>query len=101
MIIPKEKRLRTAFVHSLKALTKSTLCQTLRKPARRGSKLADKGAYMDVSDRRLQVQLTMQAKITSNFSSFEVIFAFVGFVSGLRSFEIFIRRIFCVYLPRQ
>ena len=67
----------------LKALTKSTLCQTLRKPARRGSKLADKGDYTDVSDRRLQVQLTTQAKITSNFSSFEVIFAFVRFVSGL------------------
>ena len=66
-------------------MTKSTLCQTLRKPARRGSKLADKGAYMDVSDRRLQVQLTTQAKITSNFSSFEVIFAFVGFVSDLSS----------------
>jgi len=40
---------------------------------------------MDVSDRRLQVQLTTQAKITSNFSSFEVIFAFVGVVSDLRS----------------
>jgi len=39
---------------------------------------------MDVSDRRLQVQLTTQTKITSNFSSFEVIFAFVGFVSDLK-----------------
>ena len=41
-----------------KALTKSTLCQTLRKPARQGSKAANKGAYMDVSDRNLQSQLT-------------------------------------------
>jgi len=67
----------------IKALTKTTLCQTLRKSARRGSKPADKGAYMDVSDRGLQVPLTTQAKITSNFSSFEVIFAFVEFVSDL------------------
>ncbi|MBQ9952259.1 MAG: hypothetical protein IJO98_08990, partial [Clostridia bacterium] len=46
-------------------------------------KLADKGAYINVSDCRLQVQLTQQAKIPSNLSSFEGIFAFAGFVSGL------------------
>ncbi|MBR6766592.1 MAG: hypothetical protein IKM02_01440, partial [Clostridia bacterium] len=46
-------------------------------------KLADKGAYIDVSDRRLQVWLTQQAKIPSNFTSFEGIFVFAGFVSGL------------------
>ncbi len=34
-----------------------------RKPARRGSKAANKGAYTDVSDRYLQLQLTTQAKI--------------------------------------
>lgn len=51
----------------LKVLTKSTLCQTLKNLARQGSKPAVKGAYMDVSDRRLQVQLTQQAKISSNF----------------------------------
>ena len=39
---------------------------------------------MDVSDRRLQVQLTQQAKTPSNFSLFEGIFAFAGFVSGLK-----------------
>ena len=73
-------------IHSvLKALTKSTLCQTLKKTARQESKLADKGACMDVSDRRLHVQLTQQAKIPSNLSLFEGIFAFAGFVSGLRT----------------
>ena len=39
---------------ALKALTKPTLCQALKNPARQGSKLAAKGAYIDVSDRRLQ-----------------------------------------------
>jgi len=48
-------------------LTKSTLCQTLKNLARQGSKLAGKGAHINVSDRRLQVPLTMQAKITPNF----------------------------------
>ena len=67
----------------LKALTKSTLCQTLKKPARQGRKLAGKGAYIDVSNRSLQVHLTQQAKIPSTFSLFEGIFAFAGFVSGL------------------
>ena len=32
--------------------------QTLRKRARQGSKAANKGAYIDVSDRNLQPQLT-------------------------------------------
>ena len=44
--------------HALKSLTKSTICQTLKKPARQGSKAANKGAYTDVSDRNLQPQLT-------------------------------------------
>ena len=70
---------------SLKALTKSTLCQTLKKPARQGRKLAGKGAYTDVSNRSLQVHLTQQAKIPSNFPLFGGIFAFAGFVSGLKS----------------
>jgi len=38
---------------------------------------------MDVSDRNLQPLLAPQAKIPSNFLSFEGIFAFAGFVSGL------------------
>ena len=38
---------------------------------------------MDVSDRRLQVQLTQEAKIASDFSLFRAIFAFAGFVSAL------------------
>ena len=67
----------------LKALTKSRLCQAVRKPARRESKLAKKGVYQDVNDRILQVQLTMEAKIYSFSFSFVEIFAFAGFVSGL------------------
>ena len=57
----------------------------MRKPARQGSKLASKGAYIDVSDRRMQVQLTPEAKIASDFYSIRAIFAFVGFVSALNS----------------
>ena len=55
----------------------------MRKPARQGSKLAGKGAYLDVSDRRLQVLLTLEAKIASDFSLVRAIFAFAGFVSAL------------------
>ena len=69
-------------------LTKSTDCQSLRKPARQGGKLAAKGAYTDVSDRRLQVQLTQEAKIVSEFSFFKAFFAFAGFVSALRPFQV-------------
>ena len=39
---------------------------------------------MYVSDRRLQVKLTQEAKITSTCFLSEVIFAFGGFVSALR-----------------
>ena len=39
---------------------------------------------MDVSDRRLQVQLTQEAKIASASSFIRAIFAFAGFVSALR-----------------
>ena len=55
----------------------------MRKPASQGSKLASKGAYIDVSDRRMQVQLTQEAKIASDFSFIGAIFAVVGFVSAL------------------
>ena len=53
------------------------------KPARQGSKLAAKGAYIDVSDRKLHVQLTQEAKIASASSFIRAIFAFAGFVSAL------------------
>ena len=39
---------------------------------------------MDVSDRRMQVQLTQEAKIASDFYFVGAIFAVVGFVSALR-----------------
>ena len=39
---------------------------------------------MDVSDRRLQVQLTLEAKIAAGCSLVRAIFAFAGFVSELR-----------------
>ena len=55
----------------------------MRKPASQGSKLASKGAYMDVSDRRMQVQLTPEAKIATDFFFIGAIFAFVDFVSAL------------------
>ena len=80
------KPFRTASV-SLKALTKSRLCQKLKKPARQGSKIAKKGVYTDVNDRVLQSLLTQQAKIPANFLSFAGIFAFAGFVSGLSETE--------------
>ena len=38
---------------------------------------------MDVSDRRLLVQLTQEAKIAPDFSFIRAIFAFAGFVSAL------------------
>ena len=38
---------------------------------------------MDVSDRRMQVQLTQEAKIASDSFSIGAIFAVVGFVSAL------------------
>ena len=71
------------FAVPFKALTKPTLCQTLKKPARQGSKNANKGAYPDVSDRNLHVLLTQQAKNPSDFPLSEGFFAFAGFVSSL------------------
>ena len=38
---------------------------------------------MDVSDRRMQVQLTQEAKIASDFLYIRAIFAVAGFVSAL------------------
>ncbi len=38
---------------------------------------------MDVSDRRLQVQLTLEAKIASDFFLVRAIWAFAGFISAL------------------
>ena len=38
---------------------------------------------MDVSDRRMQVQLTSEAKIATDFFFIGAIFAFVDFVSAL------------------
>ena len=40
---------------------------------------------MDVSDRRMQVQLTPEAKIATDFFFIRAIFAVVGFVSALRA----------------
>ena len=51
---------------------KRRFCQqtgrALRKPASQGSKLAARGACMDVSDRRLQVQLTRKFCLRQNLS---------------------------------
>ena len=40
---------------------------------------------MDVSDRRMQVQLTQEAKIASDFFFIGAIFAVAGFVSALKA----------------
>ena len=40
---------------------------------------------MDVSDRGMQVQLTQEAKIASDFHFIRAIFAVVGFVSALNA----------------
>ena len=42
----------------------------MRKPASQGCKLADKGSYLNASDRRLQVQPRQEAKIVPLFSFF-------------------------------
>ena len=42
----------------------------MRKSASQGSKLADKGSYLNVCDRRLQVQLMQKAKIAPGFPPF-------------------------------
>jgi len=55
----------------------------VRKPARQGSKIAKKGAYIDVRDRILQPLLTMKAKKPTNFLLSIGFFAFVGFIDGL------------------
>ena len=44
---------------------------------------------MDVSDRRMQVQLTPEAKIAADFFFIGAIFAFVDFVSALRARGVF------------
>ena len=55
---------------------------------------------MDVSDRRMQVQLTQEAKIASDFLYIRAIFAVVGFVSALRPSRAKAgRAFFCVFPP--
>ena len=56
----------------------------MRKPASQGSKLAGKGTCPNASDRRLQVQLTQEARIAPCFPSHPGNFAFAGFVSALK-----------------
>ena len=54
---------------------------------------------MDVSDRRMQVQLTQEAKIASDFHFIRAIFAVVGFVSALAPRETY-RAAFSMQKPR-
>ena len=49
---------------------------------------------MDVSDRRMQVQLTQEAKIASDFSLFRAIFAFAGFVILTEMFIVYLLYLF-------
>ena len=69
-------------IGGVKVLIKSTLCQTLKNPARQGSKDANKRAYPDVSDRSLHFLLTQQAENPSSLL-LQGFFAFAGFVSDL------------------
>ncbi len=55
---------------------------------------------MDVSDRRMQVQLTPEAKIASDFFFIGAIFAVVGFVSALSARSEWLRALFyCLTAP--
>ena len=54
---------------------------------------------MDVSDRRMQVLLTPEAKIASDFSYIRAIFAVVGFVSALARPESCVRGAFLCLWP--
>jgi len=65
------------------SIDKVKTLQTLKKPASQGSQIANKGAYLHISDRNMQLQLTMKAKISTIFNSIRGIFAFAGFVSRL------------------
>ena len=56
---------------------------------------------MDVSDRRMQVQLTPEAKIASDFLYIRAIFAVVGFVSALSDLDGSIKAAQTVDKPRQ
>ena len=62
----------------------------MRKPVSQGNKPAGKSVYLNVSDRRLQVLLTPEAKIASDFSLVRAIFAFAGFVSALKPGRFFL-----------
>ena len=55
---------------------------------------------MDVSDRRMQVQLTQEAKIASDSFSIGAIFAVVGFVSALSAARDIPRGVFHAKTPR-
>ena len=48
---------------------------------------------MNVSDRRMQVQLTQEAKIASDFLYIRAIFAVVGFVSALAASTEFVEAV--------
>ena len=57
---------------------------------------------MDVSDRRMQVQLTQEAKIASDFYFIRAIFAVVGFVSALKGDDAMrSRHPLCFYASRK
>ena len=56
---------------------------------------------MDVSDRRMQVQLTQEARIASDFSYIRAILAVVGFVSALNGAPETGAPFFCPQLPHS
>ena len=56
---------------------------------------------MDVSDRRMQVQLTPEAKIATDFLFIGAIFAVVGFVNALSAAPRFRRAALCRWKAAQ
>ena len=80
-------------------LTKSTDCQRDEKACKTRKQTCRQGSLHGVSDRRLHVQLTQEAKIASDFSLFRAIFAFAGFVSALTGPDVFRPRIFIAAPP--
>lgn len=56
---------------------------------------------MGVSDRRLQVFLTQEAKNPTSFLLFVGFFAFAGFINGLRRFPRMGNRLFASAKPKS
>ena len=97
----KGKRMAGEAFPRRRMLTKSTDCQRDEKACKTRKQTCRQGSLHGVSDRRLHVQLTQEAKIASDFSLFRAIFAFAGFVSALTGPDVFRPRIFIAAPPAR